>query len=66
MASLLERGYAQIVSQHRVDDLARLYSLLARVGALEKLKLAFKENIKSTGEALVMDAEKVRFLTSKA
>lgn len=57
--AILERGYASLVEQHRVEDLSRLYALAARVSALEQLKLAFKENIKATGETLVMDAEKV-------
>ena len=60
--AILERGYASLIQQHRVEDLARLYALAARVSALEHLKLAFKENIKATGETLVMDAEKVLFL----
>lgn len=61
MPAILERGYAGLVEQHRVEDLKRLYALAARVSALEQLKLAFKENIKATGETLVMDAEKVLF-----
>lgn len=59
MGSILERGYTAMVTQHQVGDLARLYSLAARVGALERLKQAFKEDIKTTGEDLVMDAQKV-------
>ena len=59
IATILERGFAALVMQNRVEDLARLYTLSGRVGALETLKLAFKENTKTTGEALVMDAEKV-------
>lgn len=64
MPAILERGYTAMVSQHQVADLARLYVLAARVGALDSLKQAFKEDIKATGEELVMDSRKVLFLTS--
>lgn len=64
MSAILERGFAAMVTQNGVDDLARLYNLAGRVAALEALKLAFKETTKSIGEALVMDAEKVGCLLS--
>jgi cullin-4 len=57
--AILVRGFNQMVAQHRVADLARLYTLCARVKALEALRTAFKECIKTSGEALVMDQEKV-------
>ena len=46
---------------HRVEDVARLYSLAARVGATETLKGAFREYVRSSGLKLVKDEEKVTF-----
>lgn len=60
MPAILERGFEVMLQQQRIEDLARLYSLAARVKALDQLKAAFKENIKKAGIALVMDVEKVR------
>lgn len=37
-----------------------MYSLFARVQALDAMRVAFKEHIKKTGLALVLDEEKVR------
>ena len=42
----------------RVTDLARLYTLCARIQALEPLKTAFRDYIGRTGLALVLDEEK--------
>ncbi len=36
-----------------------MYSLFARVQALDAMRVAFKEHIKKTGLALVLDEEKV-------
>lgn len=66
VAAILERGYVAMVTQQQVEDLGRLYSLAARVGSLEALKQAFKEDIKATGESLVMDAQKVSHMYSSA
>ena len=48
------------MAQRRLEDLARLYNLAARIHALDPVKAAFRANIKSTGLALIMDEEKVR------
>ena len=48
------------MAQRRLEDLARLYNLAARIHALDPLKAAFRAYIKSTGLALIMDEEKVR------
>lgn len=59
VATVLERGFEALLAQQRIEDLRRLYSLAARVKALDQLKLAFKESIKKAGLVLVMDQEKV-------
>ena len=48
------------VAEGRREDLARLYSLLGRVGAYDAMRVAFKDHIKKTGLTLVLDEEKVR------
>ena len=48
------------VAEERKADLARMYSLFARVQALDAMRVAFKEHIKKMGLALVLDEEKVR------
>ena len=48
------------VAEERKADLARLYTLLARVQALDAMRVAFKEHIKKTGLSLVLDEEKAR------
>ena len=59
MAALLERGFDALMAQARVADLARLYALCGRIGALELLRAAFRSYIKKAGLALIMDEEKV-------
>jgi hypothetical protein len=60
LPAILERGYATLMDMHRVEDVGRLYSLAARVGATETLKVAFKEYVRLTGLKLIKDEEKVR------
>ncbi len=48
------------VAEERKADLARLYTLFARVQALDAMRVAFKEHIKKTGLSLVLDEEKAR------
>jgi hypothetical protein len=54
------QGFDSLMLERRVGDLARLYSLCARVQGLDTLRLAFKDHIKKYGLQLVMDEEKVR------
>lgn len=56
--SILERGFAQLMDGHRVEDVARLYSLASRVGALEALRVTFRDYIRSSGLRLIKDEEK--------
>lgn len=61
LPTILERGFSALMDLHRVEDVARLYSLAARVGAIEMLKGAFREYVRSSGLKLVKDEEKVTF-----
>lgn len=46
------------MNANRVDDLARLYRLLLRVGAQDKTRTALSSFIKRTGQVIVMDTDK--------
>eukprot|EP01126_Amoeba_proteus_P056358 TRINITY_DN7072_c0_g1_i4.p1 TRINITY_DN7072_c0_g1~~TRINITY_DN7072_c0_g1_i4.p1 ORF type:complete len:456 (-),score=107.39 TRINITY_DN7072_c0_g1_i4:355-1722(-) len=54
---LLEKGLDELADKNMVPDLKRLYTLLARVDALAKLKGTWNAYIKSRGTAMVMDEE---------
>ena len=56
---MLVAGFSELMTLRRLEDLARLYSLAARIHALDPVKAAFRAHIKSTGLALIMDEEKV-------
>ncbi|KAK9797070.1 hypothetical protein WJX73_002435 [Symbiochloris irregularis] len=58
LQGVLDRGFAGLMGAQRLPDLGRLYALAGRVGALGPLKAAFKDYIKATGLALIMDEEK--------
>ncbi|KAK9823559.1 hypothetical protein WJX72_003747 [[Myrmecia] bisecta] len=58
MPTILEKGYDALMAEKRVPDLGRLYSLCARIHALEALKQSFREYIKKTGITMIMDEEK--------
>jgi cullin-4 len=47
------------MSGHRVQDLVRMYSLLARVGSTEALRDEWRQYIVSTGTAIVKDEANV-------
>ena len=51
--TILEKGFDGLVSSHCVGDLGRLYSLLGRVGGLERLRAAFSSYIKRAGMEIV-------------
>ena len=59
LPTILDRGYSALMDGHKVEDVARLYSLAARVGAVELLRTAFRDYIKTTGLKMVKDEEKV-------
>ena len=41
-------------------DLARLYTLCVRIHSLDRLKQSFRDYIRKSGLAIVMDEDKVR------
>ena len=49
------------MSEQRLADLARLYTLSARIHDLGNLKAAFRAYIRKTGLALILDEDKARF-----
>jgi len=46
------------MNERRHQDLARMYQLFARVGGLDKLRIAFNVYIKKVGCSIVQDPEK--------
>jgi cullin-4 len=55
---IIEKGFDDMLSANKIDDLSRMYSLLSRVRCLAEVKKAFAVYIKKTGSAIVMDKEK--------
>eukprot|EP00026_Physarum_polycephalum_P002994 Phypoly_transcript_03003.p1 GENE.Phypoly_transcript_03003~~Phypoly_transcript_03003.p1 ORF type:complete len:794 (-),score=172.71 Phypoly_transcript_03003:221-2440(-) len=58
VATIIAKGFDSLMINIRHDDLRRMYSLFARVGALDQLKIALNKHIKTVGQALVTDTEK--------
>jgi len=56
--AILDKGFMNLMDEHRVEDLGRCYSLFARVQGLYALKAAFNTYVKKTGLEKVMDTEK--------
>eukprot|EP00697_Spironema_sp_BW2_P011800 gnl/Spiro4/27653_TR13774_c0_g1_i1.p1 gnl/Spiro4/27653_TR13774_c0_g1~~gnl/Spiro4/27653_TR13774_c0_g1_i1.p1 ORF type:complete len:821 (+),score=188.64 gnl/Spiro4/27653_TR13774_c0_g1_i1:80-2542(+) len=56
--SLLERGFAQLLREHRESDIARVARLYTRISALPLVLTHFTKYIKDTGLAVIMDEEK--------
>eukprot|EP01090_Pellita_catalonica_P012197 TRINITY_DN2593_c0_g1_i5.p1 TRINITY_DN2593_c0_g1~~TRINITY_DN2593_c0_g1_i5.p1 ORF type:complete len:729 (-),score=101.89 TRINITY_DN2593_c0_g1_i5:541-2727(-) len=56
--ALLERGFKRLVDADRVQDVARMYTLLAKVDRLEDMCKSFYEYIKTTGCSIVTDKER--------
>ncbi|CAM9628792.1 unnamed protein product [Chrysoparadoxa australica] len=56
--ALLESGFEKLMKSLRLDDLRRLYSLLARPGVdqLHLLKVALVANVEKVGTAIVSDS----------
>ena len=55
--AVLEKGFADLMDQSRLDDLRNMYGLYALVDALPKLRPAFAGYIKRVGTALVADPD---------
>ncbi|KAF2070188.1 hypothetical protein CYY_008493 [Polysphondylium violaceum] len=58
IATILSKGFSQLMQEKRIDDLARLYSLFQRVNAIQPLKQSWATYIKTTGQSMVLDLEK--------
>lgn len=58
LGALIERGFDSMISENKLEDLGRLYSLCNRIDALEALRQSFKSHIKRVGSAVVLDTEK--------
>ncbi|OAE23478.1 hypothetical protein AXG93_285s1350 [Marchantia polymorpha subsp. ruderalis] len=62
--SILDKGFSVLMDANRVGDLQRMYTLFARVSALELLRQALSSYIKATGQDIVMDEEKDKDMVS--
>lgn len=56
--ALLEKGFDALMDRHCTEDLARMYTLYGRVGALDLLRQALSQYIRRTGAHVVKDEEK--------
>lgn len=54
----LDRGFASLMDNNRMPDLARLYNLLGRVDMHDQLKGSLINYVKVTGSSIVLDEEK--------
>jgi hypothetical protein len=59
LCSLNLQGFKPLMSAHRVQDLARMYSLLSRVGGTDALRDEWRQYITTTGTAIVKDEANV-------
>ena len=57
---VLDRGFSSLMDGQRLEDLARLFSLCSRVAALDALRAAFRDYIKSSGIKIIKEEDKVR------
>ncbi|KAJ3087322.1 Cullin-4 [Quaeritorhiza haematococci] len=56
MKFLLDKGFDELMLETRIEDLARMFSLFARVDGLEQMKRAFSQYIRKTGLSIVTDS----------
>ena len=57
IGDILDKGFADLMRQHRLDDLQRLHKLLARMDGLDRLCRAFVSYLKQQGTTIVKDEE---------
>ena len=57
IGDILDKGFVDLMRQHRIDDLHRLHKLLARMDGLDRLCRAFVAYLKQQGTAIVKDEE---------
>ncbi|KAJ3295095.1 Cullin-4 [Borealophlyctis nickersoniae] len=55
---LLDKGFAPLMDENRMEDLARMFDLFGRVGGRDEMRHKFAEYIKKTGTALIMDSSR--------
>lgn len=56
IGDILEKGFVDLMRQHRLEDLKRLHTLLSRMdGGSERLCAAFVSHLKQQGTAIVKD-----------
>ena len=56
--AILDKGMESLMTEHRVADLQRLYSLLGRVSALHEVKSAFGALVRRVGAEIVTNDER--------
>jgi len=54
-SKIIEKGFDIMMESTKMDDLSRVYSLLARVRCLPELKKAFAAYVKKTGQSIVLN-----------
>ena len=57
LAALVERGFAPLLEQGRLDDLKRLYALAARVARVPEVRTAFSAYCRAKAAAIVGDRD---------
>ena len=65
VVAILEKGFDDLMDAARLDDLGRMYQLLALVDGLPQLRLAFSLYMKRVGSALVGDTERDHLLVQE-
>lgn len=63
--AVIDKGFADLMEQTRLDDLKNMFGLYGLVDALPKLRLAFAAHIKRVGTAMVSDPERERQLVEQ-
>jgi len=63
--AVIDKGFADLMEQTRLDDLKNMFGLYGLVDALPKLRLAFAAHIKRVGTAMVSDPERERLLVEQ-
>ncbi|EFN51797.1 hypothetical protein CHLNCDRAFT_32941 [Chlorella variabilis] len=64
MSSILDSSM-RLLASCQEQDLGRLYSMCARIGALQGLRLVFRDYIRTAGSAVVMDEHKEEEMVSR-
>ena len=62
---IIEKGFDQLIQNDKKEDLRRMFNLFNRISALQSLRLAWVDYIKSTGTKLVVDVQKEKTLVQE-